>query len=220
MPRRHVSQARHVRDFAAKKRPAQRRSRATFDALVDACTWLLPRRGFARTTTNHVAERAGVSIASLYEYFPGKDALVAAVAERLVERVLARLAEEAARVASMEPKRAVRVWIEAIYETVAAERALVAVFANEVPYTDELECVRNLGPRLLAFSESIRGGSAGFVHPDFSRASLHLLINLVTSTILQAVLSPPSDVSKRALLDELARRADDWIRHALPDAAR
>jgi AcrR family transcriptional regulator len=219
MPRRRVRRARHVRDFAAKKRPSQRRSRATFDALVDACTWLLPRRGFAGTTTNHVAERAGVSIASLYEYFPGKDALVAAVAERLVDRVLARLAQEAACAARAEPSRAVRVWIEAIYETVAQERELVAVFANEVPYTNELDCVRELGPRLLAFSERIRGAGAGFVHPDFSRASLHLLINLVTSTILQAVLNPPSDVSRRALLDELARRADDWIRHPLPEAA-
>jgi len=49
---------------------------------------LLPELGYAGTTTNHIAERAGVNVASLYEYFPGKDAIVAQVAERLVERVL------------------------------------------------------------------------------------------------------------------------------------
>jgi AcrR family transcriptional regulator len=214
-----VTKLRQRGDLAAKKRPSQRRSRATFDALVEACTWLLPRRGFAGTTTNHIAERAGVSVASLYEYFPGKDAVIAQAAERLVDRVLARLAKEAARAARAGPRPPGRTWVEAIHDTVAAERALVAVFANEVPYTAELECVRNLGPRLLAFSESIRGQSVGFIHPEFSLAALHLLVNLVTSTILQAVLNPPSDVSKRALLDELARRTDDWLRHAPPEPA-
>ena len=69
-------------DFAPKKLPSQQRSRETFEAVIGACTWLLPRRGYAGTTTNHIAERAGVNIASLYEYFPGKDAVVAQVAER------------------------------------------------------------------------------------------------------------------------------------------
>ncbi|HEY8119877.1 MAG TPA: TetR/AcrR family transcriptional regulator [Myxococcota bacterium] len=205
-----------VREFAPNKSPSQQRSRATFDALVDACTWLLPRRGFVGTTTNHIAARAGVSVASLYEYFPGKDAVVAQVAERLVERVLARLGAEAERAARGGAEGAVRIWIDAIYETVARERELVAVFEQQVPYTRELPAAEQLGARLLAFSERIRASSAGFVHPELSRAGLHLLVNLVTSTVLQAVLTPPSDVSRRELLDELARRVEDMIRHAPP----
>jgi AcrR family transcriptional regulator len=65
-----VTRRRQAREFAAKKLPSQRRSRATVDALVEACTWLLPRRGFAGTTTNHIAARSGVSFASLYDYLP------------------------------------------------------------------------------------------------------------------------------------------------------
>jgi hypothetical protein len=88
-----------------------------------------------------------------------------------------------------------------------------------VPYTRELECVKTLGPRLLAFSARIRAASGDFVHPELSLAGLHLLVNLVTSTILQAVLAPPRDVSRAALLDELAARCDDWIRRAPPAGA-
>ena len=51
-----------------------------------------------------------------------------------------------------------------------------------------------------------------FVRADFSDASLHLLINLVSSTIMQCVLDPPRDVSRRALLDELIVRVEAWIR--------
>ena len=207
-----MSSRRQSYDFAPKKRPAQDRSRATFDALVEACTWLLPRRGYAGTTTNHIAVRAGVNIASLYEYFPGKDAIVAQVAERLVDRVLGRLADGAPRVAAAPASHAARLWIELIHDTVAREKALIAVFASQVPYTNELEPVKNIGARLVAFSLDLRRHGGGLDAPEMSPASLHLLINLVTSTILQIVNEPPADVPTRALLDELVTRVDRWMR--------
>jgi AcrR family transcriptional regulator len=212
-----VSARRKRRDFAPKKRPVQERSRASFDALVQACAWLLPRLGFAGTTTNHIAARAGVNIGSLYEYFPGKDAIVAQVAERLVERVLGRLAEGAPRIIAEGEANAARQWIELIHDTVAREKALIAVFLGQVPYTSELEPIRDLGARLVAFSLDMRRHTGGLVREDLTGASLHLLINLVTSTILQIVNDPPADVSQRELLDELARRVEAWTR---PDPQR
>jgi AcrR family transcriptional regulator len=199
-------------DLMPKKLPRQRRSRDTFDALVDACTLLLPVRGYAGTTTNHIAERAGVNIASLYEYFPGKDAIVAQVAERLVERVLSRLAKGAQRVMQAREEDAVRLWIGLIHDTVAREKQLVSVFLHQVPYTNQLDPIQTIGRRLLEFSQQVRRRAGGFVRSDFSDASLHLLINLVTSTIMQCVLDPPEDVTRRELLDALSRRVEEWIR--------
>jgi len=199
-------------DLAPRKWPSQRRSQETFDALVEACTGLLAERGYAGTTTNHVAERAGVNIASLYEYFPGKDAIVAQVAERLVQRVLDRLGAGVGRVMEAGEDRAVRLWIELIHDTVARERELVAVFLYQVPYTHQLEPIRAIGARLLEFSREVRRHAGDLVRPDFSDATLHLLINLVTSTIMQLVLDPPRDLTRRELLDELIRRAEEWLR--------
>ena len=202
----------HARDFAPKKHPGQERSQQTFDALVDACTGLLPELGYAGTTTNHIARRAGVSVASLYEYFPGKDAIVAQVAERLVQRVLAQLAAGLPRVLAASERDAVRLWIDLIYRTVTREKELVSVFQRQVPYTNQLEPVRALGGRLLEFSQQLRTRAGPFVRSDFSDARMHLLINLVSSTIFQCVLEPPPDVSRRALLDELTLRVEEWIR--------
>lgn len=65
-----------------RKQATQERSRTTVEALVDATARILVREGFDKASTNRIAEVAGVSIGSLYQYFPGKEALVVAVAER------------------------------------------------------------------------------------------------------------------------------------------
>lgn len=63
-------------DLAPKKRPRQRRAVATVEALVEAATYILAREGLGGFTANKVAERAGVNIASFYQYFPNKEALI------------------------------------------------------------------------------------------------------------------------------------------------
>ncbi|MFS6749767.1 TetR/AcrR family transcriptional regulator, partial [Staphylococcus aureus] len=74
-----------------RKAPRQARSRATIEAMLDATARILGERGWAGITTNAVAETAGVSIGSLYQYFPNKLALVEAVRQRHFDEVLAVL---------------------------------------------------------------------------------------------------------------------------------
>ncbi len=65
-----------------RRRPRQARSRATWEAIVEAASQILERRGPAALNTNAVAERAGVSIGTLYQYFADKRAILLAVAHR------------------------------------------------------------------------------------------------------------------------------------------
>lgn len=83
-----------------RKTPSQRRSRKTFDAILDAAARVFSERGFAAGTTNHIAAEAGVSIGSLYQYFPNKNAILIALlerhladAEKSYEEILVRAAE-------------------------------------------------------------------------------------------------------------------------------
>jgi AcrR family transcriptional regulator len=69
-----------------RRSPRQARSRATWEAIVEAAAQVLERGGAEGFNTNAVAERAGVSIGTLYQYFPDKQAILAAAAKReLVE---------------------------------------------------------------------------------------------------------------------------------------
>ena len=60
-----------------RKSPRQSRSQATVEAILQAAAHILIKDGYQAFNTNHVVQRAGVSIGSLYQYFPNKDALIA-----------------------------------------------------------------------------------------------------------------------------------------------
>ncbi len=197
-------------DFEPKKLPRQPRAKATFDAIVDACARLLPVRGYAGVSTNHIAEAAGVGIASVYEYFPGKDAIVAQVAASLVARIVARLEKAIPEVLLAPPEEAARRWIELIYATIERERRLVAVFVDEVPYTNQLTSFRDVEPMLLDLSRSMRTQLGRRVRLDHEEASIYLMVTLTTSTILKLVLDPPKDIPKDEIIEVLSSRIGSW----------
>lgn len=74
-----------------RRKPLQKRSVAMVDAILEASTRVFERLGFARANTNEIAEIAGVSIGSLYQYFPDKVALLTALHERHVATLTDRL---------------------------------------------------------------------------------------------------------------------------------
>ncbi len=73
-----------------RRRPRQARSHATLDAILEAAAQILERRGVGGFTTNHVAERAGVSIGTLYQYFADKEAVLLAALRRELDTLPGR----------------------------------------------------------------------------------------------------------------------------------
>lgn len=76
---------------APRRLPRSQLGAATVDAILAAVERILERDGMDRLTTNHVAELAGVSIGSLYQYFPNKEALIGALQDRYAEDTLTRV---------------------------------------------------------------------------------------------------------------------------------
>lgn len=118
-----------------RKRPRQERSQATVEAILQAATYILTRRGWSAFTTNEVATRAGVNIASLYQYFPNKEAIVAELQRRHIAEVEARCPDPPAGLSLHE-------YLRGMVETVVAEHrvspALHRVFAEELPRESRL----------------------------------------------------------------------------------
>src|SRR5437870_2690564 len=79
--------SRKPRRPSRRRQPTQLRARQTVEAVLDGVIRILKRQGLAAVTTNRIAEAAGVSIGSVYQYFPDKGAIFLALHERHVAEV-------------------------------------------------------------------------------------------------------------------------------------
>jgi AcrR family transcriptional regulator len=126
--------SRRANALRPRKQPRQARSRDTVHAILRAAAQVFAARGYAATTTNHIAARAGVSIGSLYEYFPSKDALLVALAEAHIAEGAARLDAVWAEVqACGEVREVVRRFARAMFDLHAQDRALHRLLFEEAP---------------------------------------------------------------------------------------
>ena len=122
-----------------RKKASQDRSRALVDTLVETTARILVREGFDQASTNRIAERAGVSVGSLYQYFPSKEALVAAVMERHRQELLEVARGTLAEVATLPLTEAVRKLVTVAIEAHRVDPKLHRVLAEQIPRTGGLE---------------------------------------------------------------------------------
>ncbi len=105
-----------------RKSPTQARAAQTVDAIVEAATQILQSDGEERLTTNRIAERAGVSIGSLYQYFADKEAIIEAIAERERSKVVTAIVKSLSDVDPADLENAAREVIRTLVNAFARRR--------------------------------------------------------------------------------------------------
>jgi AcrR family transcriptional regulator len=188
-----------------RKEPRQARSRATFDAILEACARILRESGLAGVSTTAVAERADVGVGSLYEFFPGREAILAT----LVERRLAALApaveaavDEASR---LEPSAAVRVLIARLTEVVSAGRALFRVVLRDVPMLRELPETRRAIAVFFELGRVRAARARGGLALPAPEADAWLIGRMVANAVLEIAFLEAAAPERAVLVEELAR---------------
>jgi AcrR family transcriptional regulator len=120
--------------FEPRKTPIQARSTVTVEAISEATIQVLLSHGAERFTTTRVAERAGVSVGTLYQYYPNKQSLLFAVLEHHMHNVATRV-EAACESACYKPlaemiKEMVEAFVDAKMERADVSAALYRVAAD------------------------------------------------------------------------------------------
>ncbi len=206
--------SRTARSAAPRKAPAQRRSVETVERILDAAARLFDERGYHGTTTNHVAEAAEVSVGSLYQYFPNKDSLLVALAQRhLAETAEAfggRLVELAAAAPSLA--EVTRSLIELTLERNDTSQLHALLFAD-APRTPELvaQFEALTGAIVAEVAGHLRRSGAGGDDPERRAA---LLVAAVDAAVHDVVRRYPMGEARRAAVDDLA----GWVLHGLQPA--
>jgi AcrR family transcriptional regulator len=127
-----------------RKNASQERSRATVTALLDATARVLTKHGYDRASTNRVAEAAGVSIGSLYQYFPSKEALVASLLERHVDEIRGILHAELPRLVALPLPEGIEEAVRLMVAAHAHDPKLHKVLVEQTPRTGRLEKIRGV----------------------------------------------------------------------------
>jgi AcrR family transcriptional regulator len=124
-----------------RKAASQKRSRATVDALVGATARVLVKEGYDRASTNKIAMKAGVSIGSLYQYFPSKEALVAAVITRHAQELSDVVRTTYLKIAAQPIEVGARQFVTAAIAAHRVDPKLHRILDEQVPRTGQLETV-------------------------------------------------------------------------------
>ncbi len=190
--------------LSPRKQPTQDRARRTYHAILVAGARILERQGYEALTTNHVADLAGVGIASLYEYFPNKHALVAEIVRHVLEDLLADLGRSTQLITTSPPQLALEAWLGSMYAAVAKRRGVVTVIVQEVPFLWDIPAVENARTMLFALARSTRELGASVGTPPLPDAMVYLLATMTGAAVLEAVLRPPAEHSPEELIATLA----------------
>jgi AcrR family transcriptional regulator len=186
--------------LSPRKRPRQERSQATVEALLQATTDILLREGVGRLTTNRIAERAGVNIASLYQYFPSKHAIVAELRRRhgAEQRAAVRKALIEHRGDDLETTLRALVSIGVAAHAVNPE--LQRVFVEDLPQLAYAEVASIDAPLFADFRQFLMRSTVGIEDPDLV---MWMVATVADAVIHRAVVDRPKDLSKGLIRDEL-----------------
>lgn len=190
-----------------RKSASQQRSRLTVDALLGATARILVREGFDKASTNRIAEVAGVSVGSLYQYFPSKEALIAALIDRHNQEVMQAVQGELAEAVKFPVEQAVRKLVAVAVKAHRIDPKLHRVLAEQIPRVGRLEKVETFNREnyalFRAYLESRRNeiraldlGLAAFVCVTSIEALTH------TAVLHHKLVS---DEATEALVDEATR---------------
>lgn len=200
--------------YSPRKTPSQARSSATYNAILEASAQVLAIEGYAGTTTNKVAEKAGVSIGSLYEYFPTKEAIFAELIRKLDQSMAESVIENFSTMMTVEPAQ--------FLETVLRTRIQAAIDSPELdtllraeipPYLFE-EQIQNTYNRFAQGMKIFANLNPNIIRIENLDTAIELGTSVVESTIRSFAAHNPERLKDEALVKEFV---DMMLRYILKD---
>jgi AcrR family transcriptional regulator len=201
------------------RKPRQERSKATVKAVIEASFIAVARHGIANTTTRHIADMAGISVGSLYEYFENKEAVFAAMHARFVEDIVGVIQPLAPELIRMPIDDAVRTLMNSVADFLRRDNGIYLACARnalQVDISDYLEPVNKALMELVMLY---------IMHnPELARVRniptmAYIFINGGIFTVLRQLSDPHPPISFGQLSEGLADMVSHYVEKELERAA-
>jgi len=171
---------------------------------LDASARVLTTTGYDRASTNRVAMAAGVSVGSLYQYFPSKEALVAALATRHNAKMSALVRAKLAELAAAPLPVAVRAMVDAMFAAHAVDPKLHKVLIEEVPRIGQLSMLLAAERETEALVAALLESRKGELRRAHAETMAFVLVHVVEAVTHASVIAEHEPARARRVADELA----------------
>jgi AcrR family transcriptional regulator len=195
--------SRRAKSVLARKPPQQSRSRVTVSTILDAAVRIMDREGADAATTKRIAEVAGVSVGTLYQYFGNRDSILDALQDREFERatefMLRVLAERAGT-----PSQIARRVIEGLLELYAACPALHRLLVVEGLRVTPTDRVQAFDLRMVSAIRVFLTRSGLPIRRQNHDVAAFVVYHSVRATMLARLLENPAGLDDAALVEEVS----------------
>jgi len=208
-----------IQRVQARKKPSQERSKQTVGAILTAAAQVFAELGYANTTTNHIAEHAGVSIGSLYQYFPSKDAILLSLAEMHVENAFAAVLKEVRDKRAAPAGVLLRTLVDALLRAHLKEPRLHRVIFEEAHLLQKSfrRRLEELNERALQLARDIIEERCNELAVDNPQMASFVVVQVLEGVTHATVLHHPEMIGHPEFREELLRLLQSYL---LGSAAR
>jgi AcrR family transcriptional regulator len=190
--------------ISLRKKPKQKRSEVLVESVLEAATRILESVGLTASSTNKIAEKAGVSIGSLYQYFPGKDAIFAKLVERQQERNAQRFQKIILENEGKNVKEITRVLISDVVDLFFEKRKMFEALFAEVPRLKSTRDVLNRRNKTHhVFVEFFRKHQSELRQPDKLEEVVYVFSHSIVGVLQVAALEGFESHSPDAIKKQL-----------------
>jgi AcrR family transcriptional regulator len=191
------------RDTEPRKQPKQARSVATVSAVLEGVAQVLETEGFEKLTTTRVAERAGTSVGTLYQYYPSKDALLVAVVEAKMAAVDQALSKTFDLPASASLAERVGVMITALIDEKKRRPRLNAELARQAPRLEKMRLIARTLDRAHGMVRALLEAHKDETTVPDTDLTAWLVVHAVNGMIDGALLGSPERLEDPRLADAI-----------------
>lgn len=199
-----------------RKLPQQDRSKVTVDAILTATARILTQEGYDRATTNRIAELAGVSIGSLYQYFPSKEALVISLAEHHVNTMMEMIESKLKDLFNAPIEVVLHELVKACIAAHAIDPMLHKVLNEQVPRINNTNAEERVTALLRAYLELHRNQ----IQPQNIDLAVLIVERTVEALTHTAVIDRPELLSDGQLEQEITNLLLSYLGEKKPARPR
>ncbi|HKP61420.1 MAG TPA: TetR/AcrR family transcriptional regulator [Polyangiales bacterium] len=184
-----------------------------------AAARILVRDGYEALTTNQVAEEAGASVGSLYQYFSSKQQLVAALLEQHIDDTMAQIREELPRLSLLPVEQAVPRFVELMIASHRVDPELHRVFVEQLPRVGDFAKIDTSLNEGMQLAEAYFRAHAKELRPQNHALSAFMLVHSVEALTHAAVLSRPEWLAAPEFVSEISVLVLGYLRRPQAEAS-